>query len=495
MFASTTLLSILPESLLLITGVVVLIVEPFWKEDRRRNLGWLTAFGTLVTLVISLLFGRPGAPVSVFGDTIRFDWLGFFFKMLFVFGAGITTLLLMDHDKVGQRGESYVLLLASTIGMCLMASAADLIMLYLAIETTSIPLYILAGFMLSDDRSTESGFKYLLYGAMTSAIMLYGFSLLYGFAGTTNLYRLADQFQAGRLSIPVLLGVVFLVIVGLGFKVSIVPFHFWAPDVYEGAPTPIAGFLSTASKAAGFAVIARLFLVAFPLTLFTGVRVNWVMILAILSAVTMTVGNLLALPQKNLKRLLAYSSIAHAGYAMIGIVAIIQNNSNAVQSLGIASVVFYMVAYILTNLAAFGIVMAVGRVTGSDDYDAYRGLSRRSPWLALIMLAAFLSLAGMPPFGGFVAKIFVFAAGIQANFVWLVVIGILNSIVGLYYYLNVLKYVYLFRMENEDEDKHPIAVTSPYVIALVVLVVGVILVGTVFAPWFGFSNAAAMNLF
>jgi NADH-quinone oxidoreductase subunit N len=279
-----------------------------------------------------------------------------------------------------------------------------------------------------------------------------------------------------------ILGVILLIIVGLGFKVSVVPFHFWAPDVYEGSPTPIAGFLSTASKAAGFAVLARLFLVVF-----RDFTVDWTMVFALLSAVTMTVGNLLALPQKNLKRLLAYSSIAHAGYAMIGLVAVSQ--------LGITSVVFYMAAYVLTNLAAFGIVMTVGRITGSDEYDSYRGLSRRSPWLALIMLAAFLSLAGMPPFGGFVAKVFVFAAGIQANYTWLVVIGILNSIIGVYYYLNVMKYVYLYRTENEDEDKHPIGVTSPYMIALVVLVIGVILIGTIFAPWFGFSNTAAMVLF
>ncbi len=490
MFTSTTFLSILPETLILILGVILLIVEPFWKvkdpssggDEQRRNAGWLTAGGLFAVLVISVLVGRPGDPTSTFGSSIRFDWLGFFFKMLFIFGAGITALLLMDHEKVGRRGEAYMLLLASTIGMCLMASAADLITLYLAIETTSIPLYVLAGFMLTDEHSTEAGFKYLLFGAMTSAIMLYGFSLLYGFTGTTNLYALADAFKSGQLAAPVMFGLIVLIVVGLGFKVSVVPFHFWAPDVYEGAPTPVSGFLSTASKAAGFAVIARLFLVVFH-----DVAVDWAAVFAILSAVTMTVGNLLALPQKNLKRMLAYSSIAHAGYAMIGIVA--------VSKLGITSVVFYLLAYIVTNLAAFGIVMTVGRVTGSDEYDAYRGLSRRSPWLALVMLAAFLSLAGMPPFGGFIAKVLVFAAGIQANYIWLVVIGILNSIVGLYYYLNVLKYVYLFRMEKEDEEAHPIAVTRPYAIALVVLVLGIILLGTVFAPWFGFSNAAAMNLF
>ncbi len=482
MFTSMTFLSILPETLILILGVILLTVEPFLKEERRRNLGWLTAGGLFVILVISILAGRPGDPTMTFGNTIRFDWLGFFFEMLFVFGAGITALFLMDHEKVGQRGEAYLLLLVSTIGMSLMASAADLILLYLAIETTSIPLYILAGFMLSDDRSTESGLKYLLFGAMTSAVMLYGFSLLYGFTGTTNLYALADAFKAGQITAPVIFGVIILLIVGLSFKVSIVPFHFWAPDVYEGAPTPVTGFLSTASKAAGFAVIARLFLVVFH-----DFTIDWVSAFAVLSAVTMTLGNLLALPQKNLKRMLAYSSIAHAGYAMIGIVA--------VSKLGIASVVFYLTAYILTNLAAFGVVMAVGRVIGSDDYDSYKGLSRRSPLLGLIMLAAFLSLAGIPPFAGFVAKVFVFVAGMQAGFVWLVIVGILNSVIGVYYYLNVMKYVYLYRLENEDEDQHPIILPRPYAIALIVLGLGIILLGTVFAPWFSYSNAAALNLF
>ncbi|HEX8992212.1 MAG TPA: NADH-quinone oxidoreductase subunit N [Anaerolineales bacterium] len=489
MFSSAAFLSILPESLVLILAVIILAVEPFWLEQRRRNLGWVTAIGLLLTMVISIVFARPGAPVATLGNMIRFDWLGFFFKMLFIFGAAITALFLMDHEKVGRRGESYVLLLASTVGMCLMASAGDLVMLYLAVETTSIPLYVLAGFMLGDDRSTESGLKYMLYGAMTSAVMLYGFSLLFGFAGTTNIYSLAAALKAGQIPSIGVLGIIFLILAGLGFKISIVPFQFWAPDVYEGSPTPVAGFLSTASKAAGFAVIVRLFVVAFP-----GTSANWTMIIAVLSAVTMTVGNLLALPQRNLKRLLAYSSIGHAGYALIGIVAISQQNVASSQ-FGITSVAFYMLAYIVTNLAAFGIVMAVGRVIGSDEYEAYRGLSRRSPGLALIMLAAFLSLAGMPPFGGFVAKVVVFAAGIQAHYVWLVVIGILNSVVGVYYYLNVIKYVYLYRMDGEEEERHPIALTRPYAIALVVLVIGVIAVGTLFAPWFGLSNAAAMTLF
>lgn len=482
MYNATMFASILPEILILILGILILVVEPFWKEEKRRNVGWLTAGGLLAAMVISFLFGQPGEPTTTLGGMVRFDWLGFFFKMLFMFAGAATALLFMDNEKIGHRGEAYLLLLASLLGMNLMAVSADLVMLYLAIETTSIPLYILSGFMLADNKSTEAGFKYLLFGALASTIMLYGFSLVFGFTGTTNLYQLTDMLKAGNLPLLTAFGTLALILVGLGFKVSLVPFHFWAPDVYEGSPTPVAGFLSTASKAAGFAVLVRLLFVAFP-----EYAPSWTMVIAILSAVTMTVGNLLALQQTNIKRLLAYSSIAHAGYALIGVAAMSQ--------LGAASVVFYLAAYIATNLLAFGIVMAFSRVTGLEEIKDYAGLSRRSPLLGLMMLAAFLSLAGMPPFGGFVAKVFVFAAGVQADYVWLVILGIVNSIIGVYYYLNVLKFVYLYRMPNEDEENHPVDMTRPYTIALVVLVVGVILIGTVFAPWFSWSDAAALNLF
>jgi len=483
-WTSTDFTSILPEMLILVVGILLLIVEPFWKEEQRRGVGWLTAGGLLVSMVISLLFGQPGEPTATLGGMVRFDWLGFFFKLLFMFAGAVTALLLMENEKVGSRGEAYLLLLASLIGMNLMASAADLVMLYLAIETTSIPLYVLSGFMLADEKSTEAGFKYLLFGALTSTIMLYGFSLTFGFTGTTDIYALAGMFQAGDISLLAAFGLLALILVGIGFKASVVPFHFWAPDVYEGAPTPVAGFLSTASKAAGFAVLVRLFFVAFP---DPTISQYWTVALAVLSAVTMTVGNLLALPQTNIKRLIAFSSVSHAGYALIGVVALSQ--------LGAASVVFYLAAYIATNLLAFGIVMAFSRVTGLEDLKDYSGMSRRSPWLALMMLAAFLSLAGMPPFAGFVAKVFVFAAGIQAGYVWLVIIGILNSMIGVYYYLNAMKYVYLYRMPEQDEENHPLPLTRPYMIALAVLTIGVILIGTIFAPWFSWSDAAALNLF
>jgi NADH-quinone oxidoreductase subunit N len=479
----TGLLPILPEIMLLALGVLLLVIDPFLKkeETRRQFLGWFTAGGVLLTLVVSLVFARPSADSTlvVYGGMLRFDWLGFLFQMFFLLAAGVTALFFMDTEQLSNRAEAYLLMLASAIGMCLMAASADLVMIYLAIEMTSIPLYILAGFLTSDSKSTEAGFKYLLFGAMTSAVLLYGFSLVYGFSGTTSIYAMGVHFQ--NLDI-LAVGVTFLILTGLAFKVSLFPFHFWAPDVYEGAPTPVAGFLSTASKAAGFAVILRLASAVFP-----AISADWSLVLAVLATLTMIVGNFIALTQKNIKRMLAYSSIAHAGYAMIGMVAF--------WTFGFASTVFYLLVYLLTNLLAFGIVAYVGRATGSDDFKVYNGLSRRNPGLALAVLVAFLSLAGMPPFGGFVAKLFVFLAAVNSGWIWLAVVGVLNSIVGLYYYLNVLKYVYLYRMESEDEHEHPLHVSRPVSVGLWILVAGVILLGTIFGPWFGLATQAASKLF
>ncbi len=474
------IVAILPEILVVLLAVFVLFLDLALKEKFRRNLGWVVAVGLGLALVLGLVFSRPSDEGQLmWGGMLMQDWLGFTFRMLFLFAAAMTALFSMDLPRLGNRGEFYLLMLSSTLGMMLMAASADLIMLYLAIETTSIPLYILAGFLIRDDKSTESGFKYLLFGAMTSAVMLYGFTLLYGFTGTTNLYELSLQVQQGVLGTATLVGILLLVLIGFGFKISAVPLHFWAPDVYEGAPTPIAGFLSTASKAAGFAVLLRFFLAVFP-----AYSPYWGAVVAALAVATMTLGNLIALAQKNIKRLLAYSSIAHAGYAMIGFVA--------VSYLGASSVVFYLIVYVITNLAAFGIVAVVGRITGTDEIASYAGLSRRSPWIAMAMLVSFLSLAGMPPFGGFVVKFAVFAAAVDANMVWLAVIGVLNSIIGLYYYLTVLKHVYLFR--SEDEEK-PLPVTRPYALGIIFLCLGIILVGTVFAPWIMISNSAAASLF
>ena len=481
MEALSSFLAILPEVLTLVLAGIVLAMDAVWSDERRRSLGWLTAGGLALVMVLSMLYALPGsAPALAVGGMVRHDWMAFIFKMIFLFGAAVTALFGMDSPGLGKRGEFYVLLLVATVGMNFMASAADLIMLYLAIETTSIPLYVLAGFLRSDRKSTEAGFKYLLFGAMTSAIMLYGFTLLFGFTGVTSLEAIALKLYAvGAPPLAAVLGSMMLILVGFGFKVSVVPFHFWAPDVYEGAPTPVAGYLSTASKAAGFAVLLNFMLVVFP-----GLTGQWAAIMAALAVASMTLGNLAALTQKNLKRMLAYSSIAHAGYMIIGFVAL--------SELGMASVVFYLMAYLLTNLAAFGAAVAFGKVAGSDEISAYAGLSRRSPWLAMSMLISFLSLAGMPPFGGFVAKVFVFAAAVDAGWIWLAIVGVLNSIFGLYYYLTVLKVVYLYR--SEDDDK-PLPISRPYALALFVLSLGILLVGAFFGPWYELATTAAAGLF
>ncbi len=477
-------LAILPEILVVVLALVVLAVDMLLPEERRGGLGWLTAGGLVAIILVGIAVSMPGGePRLMWGGMLRHDWLGFAFKMTALFAAAATSLLSMDLARLGKRGEYYLLLLASTLGMMLMGSSADLIMLYLAIETTSIPLYVLAGFLTKDEKSTESGFKYLLFGAMTSAVMLYGFSLLYGFTGSTNLYELASLAQAGQIPVVAMFGSLLLVLVGFAFKISAVPLQFWAPDVYEGAPTPVAGFLSTASKAAGFAVLLRVLMAVFP-----AIQPYWGAIVAALATATMTLGNFFALNQKNIKRLLAYSSIAHAGYALIGVAAISVPGS----TLGATSVIFYLITYVVTNLAAFGAVAAVGRVTGSDEIASYAGLSRRSPWLALVLMVSLLSLSGMPPFGGFVVKFAVFAAAVESNLIWLAVLGVLNSIIGLYYYLTVLKVVYLYRSEEEGK---PLPISGGYALGLLVLSLGIILIGTVFAPWFSFSSSAAAALF
>lgn len=475
----TNMLAILPEIGLVVLTTLIMFFDLIWQDLRCRKLGGFTAAGVAVIVLLSVIFARPPAGgVLIWGGMLRLDDAGFVFRMIFLTGAGITALFAMGSHLLCEKGEFYALLLATTMGMSLMASSADLIMLYLAMETTAIPLYVLAGFRLSDQKSVEAGVKYLLYGAMASVIMLFGFALIYGFTGTTQLYEIAPKLQAAALPpYPVVLAVL-LVLAGFGFKISAVPFHFWAPDVYEGAPTPVAGFLSTASKAAGFAVLIRFLGVVFPQESET-----WTLIIAIMATASMTAGNLLALAQKNIKRLLAYSSIAHAGYILVGVAA----NS----SLGTSGAVYYLIAYLFTNLAAFGIVAIMARETGSSELSVYAGLSRRSPGLALAFLVALLSLGGIPPFGGFIGKVLVFGAAIQSGLIWLAIIGVLNSVVGLYYYLMVMKVMYLYRSEDEAE---PVRTTPSRQTALVVSLVGVVVLGTVVAPWLGWSGSAALAL-
>lgn len=476
---ATMIRAITPEILVVVLGAIVLVLDLIISDKGKRNLGWVTAVGLGIIMIVTFVVAPSGDGELLWGGMIRYDMTSFLFMELFLFGAAITALFAMDFSSISRRGEFYILMLASITGMLLLASAADLIMVYVAFETVSIPMYILAGFFTRESKSTEAGFKYFLFGAMASAIMVYGLSLLYGFTGTTNIYELARQFQANGIETGLLVGSLLLILVGFLFKISAVPMHFWAPDTYQGSPTPVAGLLSTASKAAGFAVLIRVLIVAFP-----EIQVQWGAIVAAISVAAMTLGNLTAIAQKDIKRLLAYSSIAHAGYALIGIAA--------VSASGISSTMFYLIAYLVTNLAAFGIVAAIWRIIKSDKIEDYAGLSRRSPWLALALMIALFSLAGMPPFAGFITKVLVFAAAVEAGLIWLAVIGVLNAIFGLYYYLIVLKVVYLYRSDKEDQK---IPVTRPYAVALVILTAGIILIGTVFAPWFSWATTAASSMF
>ncbi len=473
-------LSLPVEIALLGLGILILVLEPFARERRWRRLlpGWLSVAGLII--IFGLHLALPVKNGSLFGGMLIADGLAFWFKALFLFAAAVSAVLFIENENLQPRGETYLLLIIATLGMCLMAAATDLVMLYVAIETASIPLYVLAGFLKEDDKSAEAGFKYLLFGAVASAFLLYGLSLLFGLQGGETALRETRLSPSANADLP-LLGIFLLILIGLAFKVAIFPFHFWAPDVYEGAPTPVVGFLSTASKAAGFAVLVRL------LTSVFASASSWQPLLAALAALTMTVGNLIALTQKNIKRLLAYSSISHAGYALVGLAAF--------STSGIAALVFYLLVYLLTNLLAFGLVSILGQTDRSDEMDAYNGLSRRNSGAALALMVALLSLAGIPPFGGFAAKFFIFSAAVESGWIWLAIIGVLNAIVGLYYYLNVLKYVYLYRMEGESEAQHPLPLSRPVALLIGVLVAGILVLGTVFAPWFDSARSLAATLY
>jgi len=473
------LLAVLPEILLLILAFGVMGYDLFLAGQWKRQLGHVAIVGLIIILVVDLILPATGA---VFGGMVYVDGWVALYRALFLVAAILVCFISLDLRELEQNGEYYGLIIFSTMGMSLMAAAHDLVMLYLAIETTSITLYLLAGFLRNSKRSSESGLKYFLFGAFTSTIMLYGFSLLYGLTGATGYEAVAAAMS--KLDVEpsrwLVMAPLLLVMVGFGFKIAAVPFHFWSPDVYEGAPTPITAFISVASKAAGFAVLVRFLMMVYPMA-----RGEWVALLSALSVVTMTLGNVLALVQHNIKRMLAYSSIAQAGYVLIGVVAV--TNPQVTPS-GPASVLFYLGVYVLTNIAAFAVVIAVTNALGTEEISGFAGLSRRSLGLALAMLAAMLSLGGVPPLAGFFAKLYVFAAAMGQRLTWLVVIGVLNSILALYYYLMVIKYVFVDRSEG---DEQPMQVAPALNFGLWVAVAGILILGVFATPWYTLAAKAA----
>lgn len=505
--------AIAPEVGLVILAIVVLFLDVYLPESQRRNIAYVTAVSLGLLALTPLVSGwspqtiPDGATAQeaqavadgmlVWGGMLRHDVLAQVFKVMVLLAGAITALISVDIKGIGHKGEFYLIIVVSTLGATLLAGAADLIMVFLALETLSIPLYILAAFKREDTRSAESGMKYFLFGSFASAILLYGFSLLYGFTGQTNLYAIAEYLSSEAFAnspVPVLLAMA-LVFVGFGFKISAVPFHFWTPDVYEGAPTSVTAFVSVASKAASFALLLRFLVAVFPESLVIGdyvIQNFWVQLVAVLAAVSMTLGNVVALWQRNIKRLLAYSSIAQAGYTLIGIAAL-QAQTIEGQASAVAAVTYYMFMYTFTNLLAFAVVILFSESTGSETIADLAGLNRRSPWLALAMTIALLSLAGIPPAAGFFGKFYLFNAAVESGLTWLAIVGVLNAIIALYYYLVVIKVMYVDR--SPDEDK-PIPVSQPYVWALGVSSLAVILLGTIFAQVvFDWAARGAQSLF
>ncbi len=498
--AQASVIAILPEILMVALAVLVLALDLIWRRAQRDGIGYVAGFGLLGIAAIVFLVGIP--PQSgelsdqlVLGGMLRHDDMAQIFRVMVLLAGGIGALITMGIPRLRARGDFYAILIVSIIGASLASAAADLIMVFLALETLSITLYVLAGYLRDDDASAEAGLKYFLFGAFASAMALYGLSLVYGLTGKTNIYELGRLVATNGLNEPPVIIALGLVMVGFAFKISAVPFHFWTPDVYEGAPTSITAVLSTASKAASMGLLLRFLLAVFPPAELIGAAEAvadysglWVQLAVVLSVVSMTLGNVLALVQTNIKRLLAYSTIAHAGYVLMGVAAISTDKSGD----GAAAVAFYMFMYVLSNMLAFAVVILFTQATGSEQIRDLAGFSRRSPWLGLAMTLALLSLAGIPPAAGFVGKFLIFRAAVDAGLVWLALVGVANVIVGLYYYLIIVRVMY---MEESPSDE-PVPVELPFKWALSISAAGVLLFGTILVtPLLNWATDAAHALY
>src|SRR3954452_20253594 len=421
---------ILPELVLTGGALLVLIADVLLPKKSRGALAWVALLAIGATLAALVPFRHTH--VEVAHGLLAVDQFALFFKVVFLLAAAITVLMSVRYLAIegASPGEYYFLILCATLGMMIMAGGIDLITIFIGLETMAVSFYILAGFIKPSQRSNEAAVKYFLLGAFSLGILLYGMSLMYGLSGTTNLRVMATSF-AGMEKDPRLVLAVILVVAGVGFKIAAVPFHMWAPDVSEGAPTPVTAFLSVGSKAASFAMLIRTFIEGLP-----SMSADWRLLFYVLSILTMTVGNVAAVTQSNIKRMLAYSSIAHAGYVLMGIVA--------GTARGITAMMIYLAVYTFMQLGAFAVIVLLRRrdVVG-DELKDFSGLHFRDPLAALAMLLFMLSLGGIPPTAGFMGKLWLFGAAIDAGYVWLAVIGVLNSAVSLYYYLRVVVFMYL----------------------------------------------------
>jgi len=475
-----------PEIAIVVTLCAIIIGDLLIKRKGHTS-GWILMCGMVVTGF--LLLAQTGVNQSVFFDMIAVDPFALYFKLLITLATIFVILFSMksrELDEYSNRiSEYYMLIAGMVLGMFLMVSSTNLLLMYLAFEMTSISSYVLVGFTKKSDKSSEASMKYIIYGAVASGIMIYGISLLVGMTGATDIYAI-NEALAGGLDQSLLLTIsIIMVITGLGFKIAIVPFHFWVPDVYEGAPITITAYLSVASKIAALAMTIRFFRISF-FELNTSETVaiwsmidglNWNMILAVLAALAMIVGNLSALRQDNIKRMLAYSSIAHAGYILMGLV-ILTNE-------GLSAIMIYVFVYLFMNLGAFYVAMLFSNKTGSVSIEGYKGLGHRAPLMGVSMTVFLVALTGFPPTAGFIAKLYIFGAAISAGWYWLVLIAGITTVISLFYYIRVVRNMYFFKPE---ESAGKLEFDSGTKIILMLLLIPTLLFGVYFTPIFDIAR-------
>ncbi len=481
-----------PEVVLTATLLIAILADLIFRRS-PAVVAAIVMVGFVVTGIEVL--AQSGIEASIFSNMIAVDSFAFLFKLIIILSAILIVMFslgLAELNSPGRKlGEYYSLLVALTLGMVLMAGASNLLMMYLAIELSSITSYILSGYTKEAPDSSEASLKYVIYGALSSGLMLYGISIVYGLTGSLDIYAINQVLAHGNINLVALLIAGVLTIAGFGYKISAVPFHFWTPDVYEGAPITITAFLSVASKAGGFAMMIRFFKVTFidssvvslphgGWATFEGFE--WYQIIAVISVLTMTLGNLVAIWQNNLKRLLAYSSIAHAGYMLTGVVVL--NNE------GLAAILVYFIVYMFMNLGAFYVVMLVANKTGSEDIEDYKGLASRAPFVSVALAIFLISLTGLPPTAGFIGKLYLFAALINSGWIWLAIVGALNSVVALYYYVRVFRNMYICDAEHTS----PITFPRQQTAIVLLLLVPTILLGLYFTPLVELAQASVRIL-
>jgi len=468
------LLTILPELLVVGAACVLLVLDPITPSSKKDALAWMSLGALVLCFVVTI--GDLDDQVFAFSNLIVVDSYAAFWKLLLYVVSGLTILLSMTYLKEEHIDltEYYVFILLSLAGMMIMVSGVDLLIIYLGIELMSISLYVMAGFKRFEARSIESSAKYFILGSFSSGILLYGISLLYGVAGSTRLAEIAEAVNARGVDDPMVMISMMLLIVGFGFKVAAVPFHMWTPDVYQGAPTSVTAFMAVASKAASFAAFLRVLLKGFG-----GVKPNWYGLILAVCLLTVALGNIVAVVQTNVKRMLAYSSIAHAGYALIGlVVAGSVANGDPIVSRGVSSVMLYLAIYSFMTLGAFAIVALLrkGGLEG-EELEDFTGLSKRHKGAAFLMLIFMVSLAGIPPTAGFIGKFYLFMSAVNAGLVWLAVVGLIFAAVSAFYYFRVVMVMYMREPSSTQELETRLALSPATTVVLACAVGGVVLLG------------------